>query len=306
MNCRHFTLHLGAHRTGTTSLQALLDANRANLNRRSIDVLTPPRQQKRDTPTVRDAFKRRSQQFGLFHRFRWASKLLSSRIASSLRTDIQGLADRSATRIVLSDENFLGFAIQMTGSRALYPDAGTRLELLGSSIAGADMRIFLAIRPYDDFMLSYYLMQSIYGPGIEEFAPFHRTACQLTSGWPGIVESIRRAFPGAPVTVWLHGNINLSARFADLTGVEPDGLGQQDEQVKFHTAPTREAIAAFRNAPNRQTLSKASRDDLVERHASGTRFHVDEFFSASERQHLKDRYARHAEMLASLPGVTLK
>ena len=47
-------LHLGAHRTGSTRLQYVLDANRDALATNATVALTPPRPGKRVSPTIRD------------------------------------------------------------------------------------------------------------------------------------------------------------------------------------------------------------------------------------------------------------
>ena len=106
-------LHLGAHRTGTTALQKVLQARRRLLKLSGVQVLGP----------------------------------------SALRSTGWALPDRGAgiSRAVLSDENLIGTMFGNFTSSALYPRAAVKLAELAERVWVAPHGMFFALRSYADY-----------------------------------------------------------------------------------------------------------------------------------------------------------
>ena len=106
-------LHLGAHRTGTTTFQSLLDRNRADLARRGLAVWTPARTR----GGLLDGLVQRP--CDATPQDDWRAKRSCGRI----RMERARLAGQGQERLLLSEENLLGAIRNNLRERCLFPDA---------------------------------------------------------------------------------------------------------------------------------------------------------------------------------------
>ena len=284
-------LHLGAHRTGSTRLQSVLDANRDALAGNATVALTPPRRGKRVAPTLRDvlALVPTGRSRSLRHR-------LKLRRARAMLRDL--VADRppgpAPRRIILSDETMLGPCFRTDGS-GLYPRAYPRLAALRGFLGRAPSSVHLTLRAYDTFLVSLYAMAAVHRRDVAPFENIRETLLAVHRGWPHVVEDVVRAFPATAVTLTRVERDTMQNRVRALVGPElPEGFRFDGEQ-RLNAAPTVEAMAA---AAGSSAGERSSPDELIARYAHGAKFDP---LTEEERSGLARRYATDLASLES-PG----
>ena len=287
-----FVLHLGAHRTGSTRLQSILDANREVLARNGIVALTPPRPGKRISPTVRDVVRMLPRKPKHLPRYilrrAGARALFSMLIADSVPS--HGLR-----RLIVSEENLMYPAFLADGS-GLYPSTYRRLKSF-RNLVGLDPReIHLTIRAYDTFLVSLYAMSSInWGRGVPPFDNIRTKYLAVHRGWPDVIGDISRAFPGTLLKVTRVEHGSMEERVQDLVGSPVFDELRFEGDERINAAPTLEAMAAAAEHRDRN-----SRDALVARHSDGTRFDP---LTEHERERLVRRYKEDLSALERMKGA---
>lgn len=305
MASHRLVLHLGAHRTGTTSLQAALEQARPALSDAGVDAIVPPGPGRRQGKWLRRYYRCQRRRHAWAAALPFGSALVSPLILRHLRNRIATAIDATCRTLILSDEEFLGPIVDVARPAGPYPRLTASLLLLSDFARGHDTAIFLGVRSYEDFFLSAFLMDCVYGRRTQDIAPYRRAAMDLRGGWVRVVETIGGLFPGARLTVWPQETFNLRARFEALTGVKAAEMPGLDFAARANASPTEEAIDAVRALAAYRRPSKEECDALVERHACGGRMRVGDVFTPAEIQALRDAYAGHLEQLRAMPGVTV-
>jgi len=184
-------LHLGAHRTATTSLQAWMVQNEDALGAAGIAVWGPQ-------------ITRSGLFAGLVKRPEWlnaADEAVARASRTAIRFEIDRLAEAGMRALVVSDENLLGMMGQCLEQETLYPDAGARLRRVIAAFGPHLSRLALSIRRTDLWWVSVLADQRRRGrpplarQGIVRLANHPR-------GWRRIVETLREAGQGREITVW--------------------------------------------------------------------------------------------------------
>jgi hypothetical protein len=234
-------LHIGAHKTATTHLQAILHKNRAALADHDVDYLPPE--------NIREAIK--------YWRIAAETMAPFPTVSGALAKRKLAKMDTGASRIIASDENSLGHCRTMIRRGELYGRALPRLRLWRLLAAKRQTTVYLAIRNYAPFFTSAYA-QSIrsaryYGLTALTLEELSR----LPRRWPDVVKDIRRALPGARVIVWDFKDYKaLRLRILEqMCGFEPP------KHVKRRpmATPSTAGMAAFANK------AYASASGVVER-----------------------------------------
>ncbi len=290
-----FRLHLGAHRTGSTRLQAALDAHADLLARRGAAVLTPPRPGKRGGETIRAAARRAARVA--------ASGFLPKRLLErhKLTRTLARLLPDDARQVVISEENFLGDIFSVDGS-GFYDEARGMLGALVSALPGHVETVCLAIRPYDDFLVSSYAMTAVYrplDPPLRRFSELKPALVAFRRGWPELVGDIAEVFGNARLEVWIGPTLPLAAQLSLLLGDElSEGFAVEELEI-VNAAPTAEAVERGRLA---RQVRGASPDEIVERFRGGTPFDP---LTAEEREGLRSRFAFDVRRLSERRGLRL-
>lgn len=164
------TLHLGAHKTGTTLLQRYLSINRETLAAKRIGVML-----------LREVTS---------HLGSWTRELTgdTSRFAAGIKEH----EDKGHKHLVISCEDLLGpaFAKRATG---IYPQASPRLESLARLLQGHDTQAVLYLRPQSEFLSSWYL-QTVNMGNSTPFPEWYAGLKIQTLSWEPLVASVRKLF----------------------------------------------------------------------------------------------------------------
>lgn len=184
-------LHIGAHRTGTTSFQHMLDQNRLNL-------------MKNDTTVWGPRVTRGGRFDGMFQPWDAAGANSQRRIKRSqgiIKIEMGRLKSAGQNALLVSEENIIGSMRANLRSLTLYAGLDVRLERFARVFGDVVSRVGIAIRPYGDFWASSLAYAISAG-----HRPLDARALDLLvssqRGWCDVISDVAKIFPKAEVTVW--------------------------------------------------------------------------------------------------------
>lgn len=259
-------LHLGAHRTASTSFQNYLRRNAGALGHLGIGAWGPE--------VTRDGLLR-----GVIPMDGpecSASQLARARGRIALR--VQGAGARGLRQLLISDENMIGAARRNLRDGRLYAAIGERMARFAHGFDGRVRRAVIAIRAQDSYwssVLAYGVARGHRLPGradLDRLVTVNRT-------WRGVITDLACALPGVEILVLPH------EIFAGLP----------EEQLRVMTGIDAPPMRAARDWLNR------SPDVVALRRALGARGGGDAWlpegegrwqpFDRDQRQALQEAYA---------------
>lgn len=200
-------LHVGAHRTASTTFQKTLGANGAALAEAGIVYWGP-----------------KCTRSGLFDGLIGAPERLDAarRLAGLRRVALRARrAERAGARLLLvSEENVLGSMRAAVSGGGFYADAGPRVATVAEAFGAHRLTIAIAVRAQDAWWRSVGAFRAARdggGPALDE---------RLTGqprDWRDVIGDIARCNAGARVMVWSHEAMGHrpDAVFARLDGGAP-------------------------------------------------------------------------------------
>lgn len=202
-------LHLGAHRTGTTSLQTYLARHRPALAAAGVELWLPDR-------------LRGGLAAGIIHRPADATPDMDARAARSrglMAVELDRLAGAGRRAVLMTEENLIGSVRTNLREALLYPDLADRLARLGRPFMARVGRVALAVRGYDGFWASSLAFAAVQGFRAPDAALVDRLAAQPRR-WRDIVDELADLFPRAEIAVWPAERLmpDPGAQLALLTG----------------------------------------------------------------------------------------
>lgn len=231
-------LHVGAHRTASTSLQHYLRRNSDTLLKRGIG-LWEPRHTRDDglltgvipVPGPRDP----------------ADQLRRARGRIALRlhkTEVAG-----AAVLLVSDENMLGASRRNLRDRALYAGAGLRMARFADAFDGRVGRVVLSIRGLDSYWSSVLAYSVARGHRVP-LGPDTAALAANPRSWRDVITDLACAFSGAEIIVLTHEESagRPEYRLAVMTGRPMVGMPRAHARDWLNRAPMlgdlRRAVAA--------------------------------------------------------------
>jgi hypothetical protein len=184
-------LHMGAHRTATTTLQNLIHRNRAELAMAGIAAWTPER-------TRNGLFA------GLIHAPETLTDQVERRGARScgvIAVELARLAQSGHRQLIVSEENMLGAARNNMRQGRLYPQLAERLRRLAPAFGSRCRRIGLSIRAYDSYWASAFAFGVAEGHRMPGPDMLDRLVTQPRR-WRDVICDVAAAFPAAELVVW--------------------------------------------------------------------------------------------------------
>ncbi|WP_162685666.1 hypothetical protein [Roseovarius amoyensis] len=292
-------LHLGVHKTATTFLQAALYSNKRILTESGICV--PHHRQTRKHLT--NPCQRRVDEL------RESSKL-GERFAPGLERRVSDFFDElrndSVSKILLTDENFVGHCGHVVHSGKLYSRREVFLRMLKDLLPESPRHIYLSFRQYDQFFSSVYF-QYLLDVTPRRFVPpetFAQRVLERRPSWTHFIACIRNTFSDSQIVVWSYEgaqkdwHLVLDAMLGSKVSSKLDlRIGDGDPHIRrsmsgkaFHTFLQKYQRDGAQNAlsclgeirarfDGDQSLGKAT------------------IFSADEVMHLERLYGRHLNEL---------
>lgn len=184
-------LHIGAHRTASTSFQAYLRANAAALEERGVCFWGPMR-------TRRGLFSGIVPANGS-PRLERQARMAKGRIALQVeRTRLNGMR-----QLIVTDENIIGAPRRNLRDTALYRGAGERMARHAAAFGGQITRAVLSIRCLD----SYWSSALSFGIGRGHALPdpaYLEAIAQQPRSWREVITDLSCALPGVELLVLPH------------------------------------------------------------------------------------------------------
>jgi len=178
-------LHLGAHKTATSYIQACLHASKALFDERGCRLVT---------------------QFDLSDDLRaqirtWQSDLDSSEPLPAYQEFLHELVENDSRPFLLSFEGLVGrLSLALHGT--IYPSSAKTIEALRCAFAGHRVRVGFAIRNYTDLICSTY-SESVNGSfSMLDFEQYRAKVNLANLTWVPVVTQLRAAFGEENVKVW--------------------------------------------------------------------------------------------------------
>jgi len=181
-------LHIGAHRTGTTTFQRYMRDQTDYLERHAIGFWGPHRTRKSVFP-------------GLF-RGGGIGRVENTafRAAGRVALQMHGAEQRGARHLLVSDENMLGTARYNLRSGALYPAAGERMARLCDAFRGRISRVVMSVRSQDHWWASAAAMTVGRGHPVPSAQRCEMIAND-TRSWRDVITDLACALPDAEIRV---------------------------------------------------------------------------------------------------------
>lgn len=282
-------LHLGVHKTATTSLQRYWLA--CSIARPGT-VLCPPLAEVRTelTPACHQGGPRNKP----------ADIAARQRAAAAWLKRQGGETDA----LLLSEENLIGSCERIFAQSALYAGAQGRLQRLAELMAGHQVRIWLSVRHYGDFLRSAYCETLRHGA----YLPFREVYSGMDfaqRGWEHVVRDVQAAFPGVPVLCWGYEGFDRlrPAITAAIFGAKVSELPEPDVQ-RDRASFSRMAMRLLDEIHERLGGDEATRvRPLVERIVAGANMPSFDPWSEDERQRFAAAYEKSIAAIRQLPGV---
>lgn len=229
-------LHIGAHKTATTHLQATLIRHRAQLAEAGVQFERPD--------TIRALIgpgRRASAAMGPFP---------SLRRAAAVRRLAQ--LDNGSKRILISDENSLGLCAEIFSRELLYPTARRRLQVWRRLCDHRRVIVYLSLRNYAHFFSAAYVQMIRKAPYFELDEITLASLIKMPRRWTDVVQDVRRALPNARVKCWAFEDYDAlsSQLILDLTGQTLAPV-----QRRPMATPSAGAIQAYHRTPKRRRLT---------------------------------------------------
>lgn len=185
-------IHLGAHKTGSTSLQFHLRKNEARFADAGMAYIPMPEFRKRYS-----AYLNRIE-----NRYPAFIRLLSRSIESRFRDQLAPLSGSSL--VVISDENLLGGLAPIAARHRLYPHAVRMVGAVKHAVGPNDARYFLCIRNYPEFIVSMYLHLVIQGRRVPPLESVAADFLGGARGWAEVVADVAKVVGADRLTVWTY------------------------------------------------------------------------------------------------------
>jgi len=184
-------LHIGAHRTGTTTLQQFLLRNRTELRQAGVAVWAPDQ--------IRYGLFA-----GLMHRPQSISPQEERRGARScgvIGIELARLRQSHCRQLIVSEENMIGSVRNNLQLSRLYPQLDQRLLRFHRGFGGAIRRIAIAVRSYE----TYWASCLSYGLALGHPLPSGDVLDRLVTQpyrWRDVILQVATIFPGVEIVVW--------------------------------------------------------------------------------------------------------
>lgn len=179
-------LHIGAHRTGTTSFQSYMRRHSAELSDAGIGFWGPVRTRK-----------------GLFSGIQPTPGLgldAARRARGRILLQLDKASKRGVQTLVISDENMMGSCRRNLRMGRLYPDVGERIARYVAAFDNRIDTVALSVRALDHFWTSAAAYGVHRGHDVPDAAQFEQIASD-TRSWRDVVADVSCAAPKAAIKV---------------------------------------------------------------------------------------------------------
>lgn len=258
-------LHIGAHRTGSTLVAQAVAAS-VDAQPKCGVAIWPPRRL-RDMPGFQSTVSRLDRDAEPISK---EAAIALDGLASDITRQMAQEQARGITRLILSEENFMGGMRNNFNTGTFYPDVARRLASFDSLLPTSPKIVALGVRDYGAVWTSAYYYQAQVGKEPPEAQSIHDVLLDSRRGWPEVIAAIQEVWPDTEILLWRQEDLaqGAAAVCAALTGLEAGQISVPGEQVNARR--------------------KTAQPPL---------------FTQAEAKHLSQRYTRHIRRLKEQPGL---
>ncbi|MFT5743011.1 MAG: hypothetical protein ACI86S_001073 [Paracoccaceae bacterium] len=184
-------LHIGAHRTGTTTFQCFLQRNQTALSEAGVALWTPERTRN----GLLSGLVRRPQDITE------QIERIGARSCGVMRIQIATTRAAGMRQLIISEENMIGAIRNNLRERQLYPLLSERLLRFRAAFGENCTRIAFGIRSYDAFWASALAFAVARGHRTPSRADLDQFVTQPRT-WRKVIREISTVFPRADIVVW--------------------------------------------------------------------------------------------------------
>ncbi len=188
-------LHLGAHRTATTSFQKYMYKN-ADENLASGLIFWGPRQTRDNL--LEEVIPARRRRFFLRRKFdKKQFEMACHRVAQGL----EQARDKGVTQVVISDENMIGNPRRNLREARLYGSVSDRMAVYNRVFGGRVSRVVLSVRSLDHYWSSV----MAYGVSRGHHLPQAKEVQKIVSGgrhWRDVITDLAVCMPETEIVVY--------------------------------------------------------------------------------------------------------
>jgi hypothetical protein len=291
MNKRSY-LHLGAHRTGSSSFQQCLYENRKILSGLGFDIAYP------DRDGVPDGLLRMK-----LPRKRHGERRVGQ-FAPKLRAHLESLTQKKKHSLVLSEENIPGL-MRHFSEGLFYPGSKKRLATVAQALEKRPEACLYIVRSYDELFTSRYRLNSAKRP----MRPFHEIEPALMDvdrGWIEIVTEIRDTLRPKKLYVLPYEVRGSSTELLRTLLCLPDTLALEEPEKNLNVSLSDAALAKVQQNFTDASDSCADSTTGTNPDFPATAHHPHSAeFSDGNKSILMERYAIALEHLQNMEGVVL-
>ncbi|WP_298857041.1 hypothetical protein [uncultured Sulfitobacter sp.] len=285
-------VHLGAHRTGTSSFQMMLAENRDLLEQGGYDLAYPGRD---DIPKGDLRLKlpdpRNVKQ--------WDTKFLPAAAA-----ELQRHASVNSHAMILSEENIPGRMIHFPAGQ-FYPAAEVRLQTLAAAAGAPVLRAVLVVREYTDLYVSAYRKRAEDNKS-PPFAEGRRNMLEMDRGWPDLVRLIFEYLKVQELVVIDYARRGRSVDILGMLVPELAGVPLREPERRMNHSATDAALVALQERyHNGDTLAREVWQKIIAEYRDDTESRGVSEFTKRQTRILEGRYREHLDEIAKMPAVML-
>lgn len=246
------TLHLGAHRTGTTTLQKYLEENRDNLEEIGTEFWGP----KQTRAGLFSGLEKRP------NRLTNEETLHVKRSCDLIWSALGRLEMKGVKSLIISEENMIGTMWGNLSNCQLYAETQDRLQQFADGFEGHCKRVAISIRSYEEYWASLLTSLTERGRVIPGKQEMDRLVTQPRR-WRDVITEISGVFPSAELVVWSFET--MTGRVNDQLALLNGGIvpKQMRGQNNWHNA-------SAGSAKLRQTLKDGGHTALAAKIPDGT------------------------------------
>tara|TARA_R110000787_G_scaffold103812_10_gene210443 strand:- start:1674 stop:2561 length:888 start_codon:yes stop_codon:yes gene_type:complete len=285
-------LHLGAHRTGTSSFQMMLSQNRALLTSAGFDLAYPGRDDiPQGTLGLRLPAPRAVEQ--------WESKFVPL-----CERELQRHATDGSHAMILSEENIPGRMIHFAAGQ-FYPAAQARMQTLAAAAQAPVVRAVLVVRDYRALFVSAWRKRAEDNKA-SPFKTGRYNMLHMDRGWPELVRLIQEHLKPQELVVIDYPRRGQSVDILGLLVPELAALPLREPDNRVNHSATDAALAELQRRYHQgEKLKRKAWQKIIAEHREDKRQLGLSVFTARQERILKGRYEAHLEEIAAMPAVQL-
>jgi hypothetical protein len=285
-------VHLGAHRTGTSSFQMMLSENRDLLAQTGYDIAYPGRDDipqgelKLRLPHPRNLGK-------------WETDFLPG-----ATKELQRFTTPDSHALILSEENIPGRMIHFPAGQ-FYPAAEVRLQTLAAAARAPVLRAVLVVREYTGLYISAYRKRAEDNKS-QPFEEGRHNMLHMDRGWPDLVRMVLEHLKVQELVVI---DYNRRGRSADILGMLVPELAEvplcEPARRMNHSATDAALIALQERYQADETLEREAWQAIIAAHRDDKEQRGVSEFTKRQTRILEGRYQEHLDEIAKMPAVML-